>query len=75
MIPAKDKQTFLDEVERYYGIYKEEYRVGDPDLIVTFEPWEEAVSEVFTKEAMDRVIDFGVFCENGILRMCRMWRA
>lgn len=70
MIPTKDKQTFLDEVERYYGIYKDEYRVGDPNLTVAFEPWEEEVSEVFTKEAMDRVIDFGVFCENGILRMC-----
>lgn len=70
MIPTEDKQTFQDEVERYYGIYKEEHRVGDPNLTVAFEPWEEEVSEVFTKEAMDRVIDFGVFCENGILRMC-----
>lgn len=70
MIPTEGKQTFLDEVERYYGIYKDEYRVGDPNLTVAFEPWEEEVSEVFTKEAMDRVIDFGVFCENGILRMC-----
>ena len=70
MIPTKDKQVLMDEVERYYGIYKDEYRVGDPNLTVAFEPWEEEVSEVFTKEAMDRVIDFGVFCENGILRMC-----
>ena len=34
-----------------------------------FEPYEETVSTVFARKTMDSVIDFGVFCENGILRM------
>lgn len=69
MIPAKDRQIFRDEVEKYNEIYRSEYRVSDPDINVFLRPLEKEVSKVFTKDTMDRVIDFGVFCENGILRM------
>ena len=36
---------------------------------MSFEPYEESVSKVFDRKSMDGEIDFGVFCENGILRM------
>lgn len=69
MIPAKDRQILRDEVEKYNEIYRSEYRVSDPDINVFLRPVDKEISKVFTKDTMDRVIDFGVFCENGILRM------
>ena len=69
MIPSENLETFREEVKKYYDIYKAEYRVSDPGITVIFEPYEEAVSKVFARKTMDGVIDFGVFCENGILRM------
>ena len=69
MIPSENLETFREEVKKYYDIYKAEYRVSDPGITVIFEPYEEPVSKVFARKTMDGVIDFGVFCENGILRM------
>ena len=69
MIPSENLETFREEVKKYYDIYKAEYRVSDPGITVIFEPYEEAVSKVFVRKTLDGVIDFGVFCENGILRM------
>ena len=69
MISEKDRQILRDEVEKYDEIYRSEYRVSDPDVHVFLRPLDKGISRVFTKESMDRVIDFGVFCENGILRM------
>ena len=69
MVPSENLEILREEVKRYYDIYKAEYRVGDPDVNVIFEPYEETVSKVFARKTMDSVIDFGVFCENGILRM------
>ncbi len=69
MIPEKDRQILRDEVEKYDEIYRSEYRVSDPDVHVFLRPLDKEISRVFTKKSMDCVIDFGVFCENGILRM------
>lgn len=69
MISEKNRQILRDEVEKYDEIYRSEYRVSDPDVHVFLRPVDKEIHEVFTKESMDRVIDFGVFCENGILRM------
>lgn len=69
MIPSKDSPEFLEEVRKYQEIYRAEYRVSDPGITVTCRLREEEVSRVFTRESMERIIDFGVFCENGILRM------
>lgn len=69
MIPSENLETFREEVKKYYDIYKAEYRVSDSGITVAFEPYEEAVPKVFARKTMDGVIDFGVFCENGILRM------
>ena len=69
MVPSENLEILREEAKRYYDIYKAEYRVGDPDVNVVFEPYEETVSKVFARKTMNSVIDFGVFCENGILRM------
>lgn len=70
MIPEKEQEMFREEVNRYGEIYRLEYRESDPGIAVTFEPMREKVSQVFTQETMNRIIDFGMFCENGVLRMC-----
>ena len=69
MVPSENLEIFREEVKKYYDIYKAEYRVSDPGITVTFESYEETVSKVFARKTMDGVIDFGVFCETGILRM------
>ena len=69
MVPSENLEAFREEVKKYYDIYKAEYRVSNPGIIVRFEPYEETVSKVFDRKSMDGAIDFGVFCENGILRM------
>ncbi|MDO4383563.1 MAG: aminoacyl-histidine dipeptidase [Eubacteriales bacterium] len=69
VIPSEDFKTIRKEIENYQEIYREEYRMSDPGITVTCRPLEEEVSRVFTKESMERIVDFGVFCENGILRM------
>ena len=69
LIPSKNGDAILETVRRYQEIYRDEYRVSDPGITVTCRPLEKKVSRVFTRESKGRVIDFGLFCENGILRM------
>ncbi len=69
VIPSENSKAIRKEIENYQEIYREEYRMSDPGITVTCRPLEEKISRVFTEESMKRIIDFGVFCENGILRM------
>lgn len=68
-LPAELEPEFKELAAKYDAIYKEEYKISDSDVKVSFESVDAEIDKVFTKESKDHVIDVGVFCENGILRM------
>lgn len=68
-IPPQAKDALLAATDAYCKLYQTEYRISDPGVYAALEPYSGEITQVFSAETADGIIDFGLFCETGILRM------
>jgi dipeptidase D len=68
-VADKEKQIVVDTVQTYKAIYKNEYRVTEPNLDIVVHDYQDSVKTVLSNASRKKVIDFLYFSENGIIRM------
>lgn len=67
-ISEKDIELFEKIIENYNEIFKNEYRISDPDVYIKLEKIE-TIDKVLNRESAMKVLDFINFSDTGILRM------
>jgi len=69
LIPQQAKDALLAVTDEYCKLYQTEYRISDPGVYAALEPYSGEIRQVFSAKTADDIINFGLFCETGILRM------
>lgn len=67
-VDATNAENLMSVIERYRAIFKDEYRVNDPDIVVNCNEVE-VLEKVLDADSKKRIMEYIDFTETGIVRM------